>query len=73
MTATGYRRGHPIAWDGEQWRMEDGSPAEDRACPKCGQMPTPEGYDACLGHLEGVTSACCGHGVEDKYEVVADR
>ena len=22
---------------------------------------------ACIGHLEGVTSACCGHGVEHGY------
>jgi hypothetical protein len=31
---------------------------------KCGKMPTPEGYDACLGYIDGVISACCGHGVE---------
>jgi hypothetical protein len=26
-------------------------------------LPTPEGYDACLGYLPGVDAACCGHGV----------
>lgn len=33
-------------------------------CPKCKEPPTPEGYDACIGYVEGVTSACCGHGVK---------
>jgi len=32
-------------------------------------MPTPEGYDHCLGHIDGAVSACCGHGVEDPYVV----
>ena len=22
-------------------------------CPNCNKPPTPEGYDACLGHLKG--------------------
>ena len=30
-------------------------------------MPTKEGYDACLGHVKGAKSACCGHGVEESY------
>lgn len=38
---------------------------DDRPCIRCGNPPTPEGYDACLGHLEGVKSACCGHGVSE--------
>ncbi len=37
---------------------------EPRECLRCGRMPTKDGYDACLGQLPGVTSACCGHGVE---------
>lgn len=36
---------------------------DSRPCKRCGCMPTKEGYDACLGHIEGATSACCGHGV----------
>lgn len=32
-------------------------------CAHCGRAPTPEGHDACLGALPGVTAACCGHGV----------
>lgn len=30
---------------------------------KGGRMPIKEGYDACLGYIDGVKSACCGHGV----------
>lgn len=31
-------------------------------CPECGLKRTPEGYDGCLGKLDGVMNACCGHG-----------
>ena len=37
---------------------------EVRICKRCGKMPTPEGYDACLGYIPNAVSACCGHGVE---------
>ena len=40
-----------------------------RACPFCDRKPTPEGYDACIGFLPGVYSACCGHGVTPSYVV----
>jgi hypothetical protein len=42
----------------------------DRPCPLCHKMPTPEGYDACLGYIPGARSACCGHGVEYGYIVM---
>lgn len=69
MTAKCHLRGHPIEWDAlrqiwiycdtreptiEAWR--------ERACGHCGEHSTPEGHDACLGTLPGVTNACCGHG-----------
>lgn len=38
-----------------------------RPCPQCHKLPTPEGHDACLGTIEGVYAACCGHGVETGY------
>jgi hypothetical protein len=66
-------RGHRIVWDGNLWRYaDDGTPAEDwggmaRPCVRCGQMPTPEGHDACLGTLPNVSAACCGHGVREPY------
>lgn len=71
LSITSYKRGHLIAWDAEQQRWvyaDDGSPASvERPCAKCGRMPTPEGYDACLGHIPGAKAACCGHGVEPGY------
>ena len=66
--------------DGEPAECWGGEP---RPCPKCGELPTPcdlctyipEGpnavgpwmHDPCLGHVEGVKSACCGHGVDAGY------
>jgi hypothetical protein len=37
----------------------------NRECKRCGCKPTDEGYDACIGFMHGVKSACCGHGVVD--------
>lgn len=38
-----------------------------RPCKRCGEEPTKEGYDACLGKLEDVVAACCGHGVREGW------
>jgi len=64
-----HSRGHDIYFDGEYWRYNDNDQLDDgkRACKRCGRKPTVEGYDACLGHVKGATSACCGHGVEERY------
>lgn len=68
MTVSGQMRGHPVICDGVRWVYADGSTApDDRPCALCDRPPTHEGYDACLGHIEGATSACCGHGVEEPY------
>lgn len=40
-----------------------------RGCVECGRLPTPEGYDACLGVLPDVVSACCGHGGRSRFTV----
>lgn len=51
--------------ENEVWEYEDGTEVDkdpNRVCPRCHRPPTPEGYDACLGHIPGCTSACCGHG-----------
>ena len=66
---TGHNRGNPIEYAGNNWvYSDDKTPLEneERPCTRCGRMPTPEGYDACLGHIEGATGACCGHGVQKK-------
>jgi len=61
-----YSRGHRIYYDGSIWKYCDNNlPLNDyRPCKKCGMPPIKEGYDYCLGYIEGVTSACCGHGIE---------
>lgn len=38
-------------------RIDDGGP-----CEKCGNKPTIEGHDACIGTLPNIMNACCGHG-----------
>jgi hypothetical protein len=68
MTATGHYNGNPIEYVDGAWRYLDGEIADtSRPCPRCGRLPTPEGHDACLGHLPGVSSACCGHGIKPGY------
>jgi hypothetical protein len=66
---TSYTRGHLITFENDLWVYADTKESTDieRPCKKCGQMPTKEGFDACLGHIEGALSACCGHGVEKSY------
>ena len=69
---TSHYRGHKIYYDGYIWRYCDNNKSiieEERPCARCGKMPTKEGYDACLGHIEGATSACCGHGVEKPFVI----
>ena len=63
-------RGWPVISTGGQWVYEDtGEPVfGERACKRCGEKPTPEGHDACLGTLPGVVSACCGHGVMKPWQ-----
>jgi len=31
-------------------------------CVHCNKSPTIEGHDACIGTLENIMNACCGHG-----------
>jgi len=70
MTVVSFKRGHPIVLIGCTWCWADTEePCDDdeRPCVRCQRMPTPEGHDACLGTLEGVINACCGHGVQQPY------
>lgn len=67
-----YIRGWEIYFDfdSNNWRYCDNNKPvidEVRPCKRCGKMPTAEGYDACLGHIDGVMFACCGHGVTEPY------
>jgi len=67
MTIKSFSRGHPIEFNGINWIYSDNKKLIDtmRACLKCKQIPTKEGYDACIGFILGIKSACCGHGVLD--------
>ncbi len=74
ITAYSLMRGHLIGYDSEkkEWvYADDKSPISvERPCIRCGRMPTPEGYDACLGYIPGATSVCCGHGVDEPIMVM---
>ncbi|KKN77727.1 hypothetical protein LCGC14_0357010 [marine sediment metagenome] len=72
MTATSYQRGWPIKALGKQWVYVDTCTpiTVQRSCRKCRCMPTDLGHDACLGSIEGVVSACCGHGIEKPFREV---
>ena len=58
-------RGHEIIFINDEWVYADTKESINniRPCVRCGCMPTSKGYDACLGYIKGVKSACCGHGV----------
>jgi len=64
-----YSRGHKIHYseNQKQWLYSDDNTSFDdsRPCIRCGKMSTEDGYDACLGRIENVESACCGHGVNE--------
>lgn len=66
MPCFSYNRGHlTVLRRGVWYYQSDGVPVDDdldRPCARCGRPPSPEGYDACMGYVPGVSSACCGHG-----------
>lgn len=78
-------RGHPlwmeadptgkVEWENRTFHYisDDGICDKDhrRPCRRCGKAPLAGGEDACLGHIPGVTGACCGHGVDDPYIATA--
>ena len=71
MVAKQYQRGHEIYYDEtrQEWLYsDDHSPASiERPCTRCGHLPLSSGEDYCLGHIDGVLYACCGHGVREGY------
>ena len=75
MTARSHDRGHEIEWDGTRWVYSDSYMLSDgqRTCIRCGQGPTKKGYDLCLGYVPGAISACCGHGIESPYRIIANK
>jgi hypothetical protein len=76
VTCACYVRGHLVTFTRGVWRYEDGVAIDDdpeRPCAHCGRPPTPEGYDACLGHIPGAYSACCGHMVSEPFVLRRDE
>jgi hypothetical protein len=71
MAALSHSRGHHIYWDNksQRWRYSDNNEPDDgmRPCRHCGIIPTPDGYDPCLGFIANAKQACCGHGVGKGY------
>lgn len=72
-------RGHPIYLDGDIWRYADNKEPtvatwHTRPCGSCGEFPTKDGHDPCLGVLANVSNACCGHGcAAEAYVQFNDR
>lgn len=65
-------RGHDIETQNGVWVYSDTKERvqdtwKQRPCGKCDKEFTPEGHDPCLGTLEGVSNACCGHGHDEPY------
>ena len=65
---TSTSRGWEIVFESNQWIWADTkeSITKERGCKKCGELPTKEGHDACLGYIKGAKYACCGHGLISK-------
>jgi hypothetical protein len=51
--------------------VDEAGESVERPCVLCGLLATPDGPDPCLGLLPDVRAACCGHGVDEPYVVVA--
>jgi hypothetical protein len=67
MSRRSFIRGNLVEFDPQRQEWVGVETQEVEVCKKCGLLPTEEGYDACLGHIEGAKFACCGHGVKDGY------
>lgn len=68
-------RGHLVIYEDDKWIYYDTKQPTDfdnRPCKKCNCPPTKEGHDACLGKLDGVRHACCGHGIDNGYIIKED-
>ena len=62
--------GNPTTWNEKAGRWElDGSTTH---CPVCSRDQNEDGSDACLGHIPGAISACCGHGSANPYVIFPD-
>lgn len=72
-----YAHGHEIELDtitGEWYYRDTKEPVfgSNRACVRCGALPTENGHDACIANLPNVRAACCGHGKSGAYVMYND-
>ena len=63
-------RGWKIEFKNGVWIFCDSEEAvsdtwNERPCGHCGKSQTEDGHDGCLGALNNVINACCGHGEID--------
>ena len=78
MAYIAHYRGNEMVYirDKKEWIYTDTGEKHDktkpRRCARCGEYPTEDGHDSCLGHLEGVKFACCGHSIVGKAYVVLE-
>lgn len=77
MTAKSHEMGHAIEFDSSknQWVYSDNGEliSVSRPCIRCGVEACGMGYDPCIGFLNGVESACCGHGVSDGIMIIEKK
>ena len=66
-----FSRGHKIIYLRGRWIYIDTREIFDdsRRCARCGENPDINGHDACIGALDHVSAACCGHGQIESYSV----
>lgn len=66
-------RGNDIEFINDMWIYSDTKESVannymHKTCGYCGRTYTEEGHDGCLGTLQGLMNACCGHGnIEEAY------
>jgi hypothetical protein len=66
-------RGNDIEFINNAWVYSDTKETvavnyKNRPCGNCGKNYTEEGHDGCLGTLQGLMNACCGHGnIDETY------
>ena len=72
---TSYSRGWKTEYVNDRWRYRDTGEdtSIERPCKRCGSMPTPEGYDACIGYVPKAVSVCCGHGVMVLIRMIKEK
>ena len=78
MVAKTFIRGHKAFYDEKsgKWKFyEQSKNTENEVCPRCCQPHIQTDCDYCMKPLRDcnyITSACCGHGVQNGYIVLQD-